>query len=823
MRARAGFFYGGVFLLCLTTLVLQILQTRILSVISYYHLTFFAISMAMLGMTAGALRVYLARDPVASEDLEPHLARITAWYAVSIVVCAGFELASAAETVPGAMAFFIWAKMILTLAIPFFFAGMAVSLALTRSRRPVGIVYGVDLAGAASGCLAAVLLLGFLDGPSALIATAVIAAVASACFAAAGGASARSASLPGGVTVASALRIAAALAAFCVWNASTPDGLQPVFSKGALDPRDRFEFERWNSFSRIVAYHSETRAPFAWGPSPLMPTDVPLEQHWVNIDGDAATAMPRFDGDLSKFDYLNYDVTTLAYNIRHQGRAAVIGVGGGRDMLSAYYFGFLDVTGVELNPIFVDLLTNPRLYRGFSGIADFPGVRFFVDDARSWFARSTERFDLIQMSLVDTWAATGAGGFTLSENGLYTTEGWLTFLRHLTPTGVFTVSRWYAPGDEEQTGRVISLAMAALYELGVEDPKAHLFLAGQGKLSTIVISRAPLTAADIAGLRGAADRYRHKVLLAPDATPSQPVFRDLIAARSIADLETRAASYMLDFSPATDARPFFFNVLRLSPVYIWQAYQMRLTGVVHGNLIASITVLVIIVLSALFVGFVILLPALGAVRGVERRLAIAGTSYFLLIGLGFMLVEIAIIQRISVFLGHPVYALSIGLFSIILSTGLGSFMSEIFVLSTRRRLVGWAVLLALYLACWPLWFPALASAFEASEIAVRGLACVLAIMPAGILMGFGFPTGMRLANAVDARPTPWFWGINGAAGVLGAGIAVGCSITTSIDVTLRLGAVAYLVLAAAAIWLRGSKASGAAQIEMALQEPAIGG
>ena len=167
----------------------------------------------------------------------------------------------------------------------------------------------------------------------------------------------------------------------------------------------------------------------------------------------------------AELDFLRYDVTNLAYRIRNRGRSAVIGVGGGRDMLSAHLFGFEDVTGVELNPIFIDWLTYR--FRNYNHLADVPGTRFFVDEARSWFARTTERFDLIEMSLIDTWAATGAGAFSLSENGLYTVQGWQHFLEALTPHGVFTVSRWYDPRNIAETGRLLSLAIAALRRRGV--------------------------------------------------------------------------------------------------------------------------------------------------------------------------------------------------------------------------------------------------------------------------------------------------------------------------------------------------------------------
>ena len=194
--------------------------------------------------------------------------------------------------------------------------------------------------------------------------------------------------------------------------------------------------------------------------------------------------------------------------------ASVIGVGGGRDMLSAHLFGFKEVTGVELNPIFVDWLTHR--FRSYNNLTDLPGTRFFVDEARSWFARTTERFDLIEMSLIDTWAATGAGAFSPSENGLYTIEGWQYFLDALTPTGLFTVSRWYDPHNITETGRLLSLASAALRKRGVSHPDAQIYLAGTPVLATIIVGRAPFSTDDLIRLHKATNELGFIELVSPD-------------------------------------------------------------------------------------------------------------------------------------------------------------------------------------------------------------------------------------------------------------------------------------------------------------------
>ena len=525
--------------------------------------------------------------------------------------------------------------------------------------------------------------------------------------------------------------------------------------------------------------------------------------------------MPRFSGNTDAVDFLKYDITNLAYAARPTGRVAIIGVGSGRDLLSAYVFGARDITGVELNPIFIDLLTDPRKLRSYAGIADLPGVRLFVDEGRSWFARTQEKFDLIEMSMIDTFAATGAGAFSLSENGLYTVEGWRIFLSALNPTGLFTVSRWHAPSAPTEVGRTASLAVAALLSLGVKNPSDHVFLASVNNLATLIISRQPFAAADIRVLSDAAARLKFNVLARPDQTPTEPVFRDLLSATSDDDLNLRASRYWLDLSPPTDARPFFFNQLRLLDLQNLKFFadEYRRTGsflagssvVVVGNMAAMGTLFLLIFLSFLAVIVAVILPARSSIYAVDPRLALLGSVYFLLIGLGFMFIEIGLIQRISVFMGHPIYALSVVLFSIILSTGLGSLLSEKLMPARPVGILFWLSLLVIYLLALPHWLPALThSGLESAGLISRSLVSVAVILPAGVLMGFGFPLGMKLVMSRDARPTPWFWGINGAAGVLASGVAVACSIVFSIDTTLRIGGVCYLILMPIAILLMAS-------------------
>ena len=222
--------------------------------------------------------------------------------------------------------------------------------------------------------------------------------------------------------------------------------------------------------------------------------------------------------------------------------------------------------------------------------------------------------------------------------------------------------------------------------------------------------------------------------------------------------------------------------------------QGPLAGVVKGNLAATATLVVILFVSCVLVVSTIVLPMRPALRDAGRDLVVSGTLFFTLLGLGFMLVEMGLLQRLSLFLGHPVYSLSVVLFSLILATGAGSFLSERLPLRSKARFLGWGLLLGAYLLFLSFGLPSVLASWQGAGTLVRAALSVLFIAPAGILMGFGFPTGMRLVQAIDSRPTPWFWGINGAAGVLASVLAVISSIAFGIQVTLAAGALCYLAI-----------------------------
>lgn len=801
-EAHRPWFLVGVFLTCMCGLMLQIMETRILSVIGYYHLAFFAIGVAMLGMTAGAMAVFYRFESAYSPDrLLELMSGVMASFAWSVLVslAALLSLALGANFEPTLTFVVVWIVAILVLLPPYVLLGVAVSLALTRSSQRISLVYGVDLVGASTGCLVALALLTITDTYTAILVVGAIGAVAGLAFRAAGGAlRPQTRGLSRNPLLRPSAALVALLAAASANQLLGTHGLRPVVVKSAMESAYRLTEERWNSFSRIAMQMRPNSPAFMWSPSAIAP-HVELDQGWLNIDGEAGTPMYRFWGDLGQLDILRYDVTALAYYIRHRGRSAVIGIGGGRDLLTASVFGFRDVTGVEYNPIFVQLFA--RDYRDFSGADRISGLRLVVDDARSWFARSHEAFDLIQMSMIDTWAATGAGAFTLSENGLYTVNGWKRFMARLTPTGVFTVSRWYAPQHLDETARVLSLAMATLIEMGVAHPAEHIYLAGNDRLSTLIVGRAPLTSDDTRTLDETVHALQYKTLVSPGRTAADPIYERILHVGTIDELVRLGGTTELNLAPTWDSNPFFFNQLRLSRPDSMARAAATAGGVVHGNLAASLTLLILVIVSMVVVLVVILGPARRSASHANARILLWSSAYFLIIGLAFMFVEISLIQRMSLFLGHPIYGLAIVLLAIILATGIGSLISERAVKLSPAALVGWPLTLAAYLGTLPLWLGNVLDHAEPWPLVGRSAVCLITLMPAGILMGLMFPVGMSLCSRIDTRITPWLWAVNGAAGVLASGAAVLVSIETSLNHALWLGAFGYALLPGVALQL----------------------
>ena len=783
--------YAGTFLVASATLALEVTLTRLLSVTTWYHLAFFAVSIAMLGMTAGAVTVYLRPRWFAPDSLRASASKACLLFAAVVpvtllVLCA--TPVAATMSARGLRSLFV---VSLASLAPFYFSGVALSGIITKTHLPIGKIYASDLAGASLGCLVVLGGLEILDAPSLILVCALTAVVAAIAFGV--GRWSRKHKL-------SSLVLLCLMATLIATNALTPFKIRPLIEKGERPGTLRPILEKWNSFSRVVLYEKRAMAPQYWGASPLAPQSPLVDQYRMEIDGEAATTVRRF-ASFEDIEHLSFDVTNIGDYLRPRGGACIIGVGGGRDIQSAILFGHKTVTALEVNPIFTGLLKKEL--RTFAGVANYRGVTLVTDEARSYLSRTPEQYLIIQMSLTDTWAATGAGAFSLSENVLYTVEAWRIFLDRLAPGGIFTVSRWFSAGDLGETGRIVSLAAATLLESGVDRPADHIAMAACGNVSTLLLSREPLRAADLSLLREVCNGLSFTLIMCPGTLPDDADLRSLVSATSYTDLERIAAGKRLDYRPARDERPYFFNMVRLKDVF---SHLLRgpsdakeASGVVAGNIAAAGTlVLLIMCLLALSVLAVVLPLLAGVPRAestqTESRILWSGAAYFSLIGLGFMFVEIALVARLSVFLGHPIYALGVLLFSIIASAGAGSYASGAFPLTERPWVYVYPALIAAAIVAVRFIVPTVGHHMVASSMPAKIAASVATVVPLGLLLGVAFPTGMRLVGMASSRETPWYWALNGIFGVLGSALTVFVSIHFGISVSLYVGAFCYILI-----------------------------
>ncbi|PYS09597.1 MAG: hypothetical protein DMG17_26645, partial [Acidobacteria bacterium] len=544
--------------------------------------------------------------------------------------------------------------------------------------------------------------------------------------------------------------------------------------KGGRNSHDGL-YEKWNAFSRIHVRELGSQ-PFGWGLSPRYRAQREIGQLYLDIDSGAATVITKFDGNLNAVEHLKYDVTALAHYLRNPTSVLVIGIGGGRDILTSLAFGQRHVTGVEINPDILRLLT--RRFGQYSGsLQNNPDVTLVHDEARSYVARSLESYGIIQASLIDTWAATSAGAYVLTENGLYTKEAWLTFLTHLTPDGILTMSRWYCEAQPAEILRLAALATASLMDIGVADPRQHVIIVRNQDVATIMVAKRPFSAADIDAVTKISKAMEFQPVLTPRFA-ERPEFE---AISTPGQYEHLIRTYPLNIEAPTDDSPFFFHMLRAGDLLKRSTFQgmnqLNLRAVnVLGRSLAIVSGLSAIAIIAPLVFR----------RKVREARSIRLMIYFAAIGLAFMMVEIGQLERLIVFLGHPIYGLTVVLFVLLLASSCGSFYSS--------RMRPWMWLLPVALAAFIFASPSVTYQLTAASTPVRIAVSALLLFPSGFFMGMAFPLGISKAVSVnEGAPTAWYWGVNGAFSVISSVLAVAVAVFWGVTVTLLVGLGAYIL------------------------------
>ncbi len=755
----------GIALSSFSALLLELALTRLFSVVLFYHFAFLAISIALLGLGAGGVLAHLWKERLNSWDLRSIATACTAVNAAVIPIVLEIVLHVPVSLELSGDNFLRLTAIYICSAVPFFLTGMQFSVIFARECSRIPRLYGADLTGGALACLAIVPLLNWMGGPNAILFAAFVSGIAAVVW------SATSRVRKG------TLWLSVALGLLIIVNFSGRF-LDVVWAKGIR--RENVEFSRWSAISRVEVDREDSGAKV------------------IVIDADANTFImnadpKRWEGSQWQDDLMAAP-PAVVNALRPHGDYAIIGPGGGVDVLRAVANGSPNVTGIEINSIIANTIMRERYADFAQHLYQRPEVHLHVGDGRSFIRNSTAQYDVVQMTLVDTWASTAAGAFALSENSLYTTQAFREYFEHLMPDGILAVTRWEFREPREAL-RVVSVAMEALHELGVADVSRNFVVISEGELDedgipvAVLAKKNAFTPKEEQVVRQHLRDYPPLKLLYAPSERGTNAFARLIKSNNP---EAFTRDYAYNVTPVTDNAPFFFftlkpkRLLHLTSNMSAMDWKVNLGVAVLGMLL---------MISVLAVLAFLVLPLL-AERG-TRKHPTQALFYFVAVGLGYILVEVTFIQRFVLFLGHPTYALTVVVFLMLLSSGAGSVASREW-LSDGRRVWLPLVLIVVGVLTYVGVLPVLLERLVGKAFIVKLLISAGLLVPLGFAMGMPFPTGLRaLTNSEHTQPgrnsIEWAWAMNAASSVLGSVLAIVLAIQFGLNITLACGAAAYFL------------------------------
>ena len=786
-------------------LAYEVLLTRLFSIIQWHHFAYMVISIALLGYGASGTFLAFAQDRL-RQSFICVFALCAALFAVSAV--AAFAVV---ERLPFNALALIWepSQLFYLLAfyalftVPFACGATCVGLAFTTFHKEIGRVYRSDLIGAGIGALAVVAGLFVLSPPQALQAVAVL-GLAAASLASLREDTARR-KWRAGVYLMVGIAAVVISPSWISLRLSEYKGL----SQALLVPGAEVLTERSSPLGLLTVVRSPA-IPFRHAPGLSLNNPIePPPQLGVFTDGDGLSAITVFDGRLEPLAYLDYTTAALPYHLVKRPRVLILGAGGGADVLLALYHAASHVDAVELDPEFVRLVKET--YADFAGhLYDRAEVRVIVAEARGFVAGSGERYDLIELPLVDSFATAAAGTLGLAESYIYTVEALEGYLRHLRPGGYLAITRWLKLPPRDSL-KLFATALEALARIGATEPARQLALLRSWTTTTLLVKNGPLEEAEITRMRDFAEARSFDLAWYPGMRRSeadrfnileQPYFFDGIAALIGLDRDAFLDRYKFDLTPATDDRPYFFDFFK------WRALPELLARRASGGaalLDWGYPILVSTLVQATAISLLLILAPLRFLRGklqpVAGRWRVA--LYFLAIGLAFLFVEIASIERFILFLSHPLYATSVVLCAFLVFAGLGSGAAA----PLERRLQAWRIapritpiilavagiaLMALpYLFILPPLFDRLMPLSDIPKILIS----LMLIAPLAFWMGMPFPLALSRVAADMPGLVPWAWGVNGCASVLSAVLATLLAMSLGFRAVLLIALALYALAA----------------------------
>ncbi len=770
--------YAGIFFFSTSVLLFELSLTRVFSILQWNYLAFMIISIAFLGYgTSGTfLSVFSSLLKKAEgKNLYKYflffslLFSLGSLFSIFIISKVPFDLY---RIIMDKYQLLYLVAYYLTIAIPFFFAGICISLAISKLPEKVNRIYFCDLGGASLGCISFLVLANYISMSNLLIIPPFLSFLASFLF---------SLKLKDKRSAIYAMGIFLFIILFSGAENFYSFPINPYKSLFTLlrYPESRIIERHENSFSRLEVVESEG-VKYAPGLSLNFSGEIP-EQLGLVTDGDGLSAITRLEseskGNLEKIKFSDYISSALGFhlteNTDNQGKVLIIGPGGGLDILGGIYNGAKEIWGIEMNPNVKILLQGN--FADYSGnIYNRPVVNILTGEGRSMLKGLDQKFDLIQISLIGSSHAASGGFYSISENYLYTVEGFIDFWQHLSKGGKLSITRWlkFPPREVVRLG---SISLEALNQMGIEKPEHHLAVIRSWATSTFILSKEEITEEDIDIIRDFCDKRSFDLVYFPgikeEETNINHVLEEsyyyqeinqLINSFKEGKLKDFYDSYFFNLSEVTDNQPYFFYTLKWKNILkIVKSTANWQPLIEWGNLIIFATFIQGIIFSLIFIFFPLFFKRSPLIK---RGIRIPFLFYFASLGLGYMLLEISFIQKFILYLTNPSYSTSIIIFSFLFCSGLGSFYSKKieknYIGSLKIIILSLCAILLLYQMVLPYVFNTTLQHDLIMKIFITlGLIC-----PLGFLMGMPFPLGIRLVSLIDRgkekRLIPWLWATN---------------------------------------------------------------
>jgi hypothetical protein len=789
-------FLAGIFLISAATLCLEITLTRYFSISQQYHFAFLVVSITFLGYGASGSALTVLKQ-IQAQGKERILSFTSLAFGCSVVFCfllcnrIPFDFIQLAWNAHHAALIILY---YILLSLPFFFAGLTIALAIASVPAQVNKIYFFDLFGAGCGIILAVFIFLPKGDRGVILIISLLALVAAALF----GKRQR---------LLFKIFLGFLITVGTVLFLSSPTWLSFRISPfKALPLANQYAEAKtlltdWNGISRIDIIESPA-VRFAPGLS-LLYTDMLPKQVGLSVDGGDLTAITDFkEHDILALKFLSYLPSSFPYSIAKKPKVLILKPKGGLDVLAALQNEAPDITVLENNPLIVSIIRNELA--AFSGdIYSLDQIHIISSTSRTAVAKDKELYNLIVLSLTDIYGSTGTGLFGFGENYNYTVESFVSLFKRLSTDGIISMSFYLLPPPRQEL-RVLATWIEAL-DRANKNPTKHIIAIRSWGTISFFVKKSSFTQSDIQNLKDFANKLRFDLVYYPGIkadeaniynTFEKPLYYEYCLNLLTSDRrEEFFDNYLFQIKPVTDERPFFYNFFKFGKIKAtFQSLGQKLLPFFQGEFLVPL-----ILIQALVVAFILILLPLFASRrekknlGLKQRISHNVFFYFALIGMAFMFVEITLIQKFILYLGHPLYSFSVILFSLLLSSGLGSLLSKKILGENIIKNLRWCFIFCTMLIFVSFFiFPTIQEKLIGISLGYRITLTFISIFPLGFLMGFPFPSGIRLLEQTGKKWIPWAWAINAFSSVVNSVAALLIAFIGGYTLVLLLAGAGYL-------------------------------